>query len=280
MKNLIKNLAILSAIVFAFASCNSDDTPDNKEGTVKVQLTDAVFPFDFVTQANVEVAKVELKTAEGEFITVFKASGSGNSTYNMVELTNGATAEVESTSLEEGTYTEARVSLSGASIHLSDDSNFDANFDGTDAITTVSIDPPLVVESGEDSNVLFDLDLQNSFGFQTGMGTWLDEWINSMAMITGCTFQPVFRVCDLDQTGKIEGTVTVGGTAFKNANVSIEVDGETINTHSEADGSFAFIGIKDGTYTVTAKTENDGTVQVGDITVSGNETATCSLNIN
>ena len=279
MKNGIKNLVILSAIVFAFASCNSDDTPDNKEGTVKVQLTDAVFPFDFVAEANVAVAKVELKTADGEFTTVFEASGNGSATYNMVELTNGETAQIESTSLEEGTYTEAKVTLSDASIHLSNGDDYNANID-VNTETTVIIDPPLVVEVGQDSNVLFDLDLNHSFSFFGLENTpWMD-WINSVTDITGCSFDPHFRVCDLDQTGEIDGTVTVNGTVFENADVSIEVDGETVSTHSEADGTFKFIGVKDGTYTVTATTEASRSVEVGDITVNGNGTVTCALMIN
>jgi len=278
MKNVIKNLVILSAIIFAFASCNSDDSSNNT-GTVKVQLTDAVFPFNFVTEANVAVAKVELKTENGEFTTVFEASENGSATYNMVTLTNGTTAQVESTSLENGTYTEARVTLSDANIHLSNNTNYNANIDANTQ-TTVTINPPLVVEIGQDSNILFDLDLQNSFSFLgNGNLPWMN-WINSITDITGCSFTPHFRVCDLDQTGAIGGAVSVSGANIENADVSIQVDGATVHTHLEADGSFKFIGVRNGTYAVSVETENNGSTTENNIVVSNNATTTCSLVIN
>ena len=107
---------------------------------------------------------------------------------------------------------------------------------------------------------------------------WMN-WINSVTDITGCSFDPQFRVCDLDQTGEIEGTVTVNGTVLGNADVSIEIDGETINTHTESDGTFKFIGVKNGTYTVSVSTENDGSATASDIVVSGNATANCTVEL-
>ena len=77
MKNLVKSLIVISAVIFLFSSCDSDDKPET-ESTVKVVLTDGPFPFDFVTQANVDVAKIELKTQNGEYVTVFEGSGSFN----------------------------------------------------------------------------------------------------------------------------------------------------------------------------------------------------------
>jgi len=272
MKNLVKSILVISAVIFLFSSCNSDDKEE--QTSVKVVLTDGPFPFNFVTKANVEVAKIELKTQNGEYVTVFEGSGS----YNMVELTNGVTADVETTTLEPGTYSKARISFNSANVHLSNGSTFDAQVDGQAEV--ISIEPALVVEEGETSEVLLDLDLGSSFGFKGFGNSTLFGWIFSADMILGCEFHPHFRACDFNQTGKISGSVKVEGDLFEGADVSVEIDGETVHTHSKADGTFKFIGVKDGTYTVSVNTQSSGSGSIEAVTVNGNATTSCSIEIN
>lgn len=272
MTNLFKKLALVALVMGVFISCDKDeDTIPDGQGAVKVKLTDAPFPFSFVTEANVGVAKVELRNATGEYVVVFE----GSSSYNMVGLTNGVTETVATANIEAGTYNQARVTLNAASVHLSDGTEFEMNSDAQGSYT-VTIDPVLVVEEGDTSEVLFDLDINDSFQFQ---GAWIGNWIPNIASILGCNFDADFRVCDLDQTGEIEGTVTVSGTALENAYVSVEVNGEEIATQTEANGSFTFIGIEGGTYTVSVETEANGSMSVGNVQVSGTGTATCTLDL-
>jgi hypothetical protein len=273
MKNLVKSLIVISAMIFLFTSCNSDDNPET-ESSVKVVLTDGPFPFNFATHANVGIAKIELKKENGEYVTVFE----GNESYNMVELTNGVTADVETTPLNPGVYAEARVTFNAANVVLSNGNTFQANV--ANSTHVVSIDPVLVVEEGETSEVLFDLDLDNSFSFTNTVNLPFLGWISSIDAISGCHFQPHLRACNFHQTGEIHGTVNVGGNLFEGADVSIVVDGNVIHTHSEADGTFKFIGIKAGTYTVSTTTQDNGSTQVGEIVVNVNGTATCTVEIN
>ena len=273
---MIQKLIVPLFAILVLVSCEKDDTTiPAGEGKVTVTLTDAPFPFGFVTQANIGVAKVEVKTATGEFVTLFD----GSTSYNMVDLTNGVTAEVKTTNIEAGTYVEARVTLDDASVELANGMKFNLNSAAT-GTTTITIEPALVVEGGSASEVLFDLDIDNSFKFRHSGGGYFSDWISTISSITNCDFDANFRVCDLDRTGKITGKVTVDGNTEENAQVYVSVDGHKIYTHTKADGTFTFIGIAPGTYTVYINTEDGKTAQAGSIVVSEKGTATCTVTVN
>ena len=193
----------------------------------------------------------------------------------MVKLTNGSTKNVVTTNIKKGTYAEARITLNAASVKLSNDTSFDMNADAQGSYT-ISISPALEVEEGEASDILFDLDINDSFEFN---GAWMGDWIPSVASILGCSFDADFRACDLDKTGKIEGTVTVSGETLENAYVYIEVNDQEIATQTEANGSFTFIGVAEGSYTVSVETEENGSTSVTNIQVSGTGTASCTLEL-
>ncbi len=271
MKNLKTILFVLTVSVFAFTftSCKSDDEPETQ---VSVKLTDGPFPFNFATEANVTVQKIELKNESGEYVTIFE----GEAGYNMVALTNGTSADVTSTSLTAGTYTHAKITIKGESVGFNNNSNVDVS--GDVSATTEVIYPPLVIEEGSNSNLLLDLDLSNSFSFSGSFGGVFFDWITDVSGITTCSFTPQLRVVDLDQTGEISGTVTVNGEAVANAEVSINANGGTINTHTEADGTYRFIGIVEGNYTVTVNT-SDNFSGSNTAQVSGTASASCNVTI-
>ncbi len=276
MKKTIKIFMALAMVTILFTSCDDDDDtniPDG-QGKVKVTLTDAPFPFEFVTHANVGVAKVELKTNGGEYVVVYEGSAS----YNMIGLTNGVTAEVGTTNIEAGSYVEARVTLKSASVNLSNGIVYNLDSDAKANSYTVSIEPALIVEEGVSSEVLFDLDVNESFRFNgSGTGIGLFEWITSVDWIKGCNFDPHFRVCDRDQTGEITGMVKASDV--ENAQVYVTVGGERIYTHAKANGSFTFIGVNPGTYTVYAKTKHGDSARSGEVTVTAGGTVNCTVEV-
>jgi len=272
MKNILKKMILMTLVMGVFISCDKEEEAILEgQGAVVVKLTDDPFPFNFVTEANIGVTKVELKNASGDYVVVYE----GSSSYNMVGLTNGTTETVVTTNIEAGTFHEARITLNAASVSLSDGTAYEMNADA-DGSYTINIHPTLVVEEGDTSEVLIDLDINDSFSFQ---GPWLGDWIPNVANIIGCNFDADFRACDLDQTGRIEGSVSVSGTALEGAYVSIEVNGEVIATQTEANGSFTFIGVEEGTYSVSVETESNGSTSVDNIQVNGTGTASCTLNL-
>jgi hypothetical protein len=273
MKKVIKLFILTLFLGVFFVACNSEDNSvnDNK-GTVYVKITDAPFPINFVSQANVGIAKVELKNQNNEYVTVFE----GDVSYNMVNLTNGVTENITINEVETGTYVEARVTLNDASIHLSNGTIYNLTSDAQGSYN-VTINPPLVVEDNEDSSVLLDLDLNNSFDFSTNTIDWITDIIN----ITGCEFNAVFRACDLDQTGKIDGIVKKpDNTIITGALVSIDIDGNTVSTLTDSDGEFTFIGIKEGNYTIHVETQNEEEVDITGVHVTIDNTTSVNATLN
>ena len=280
MKNLLKKLVLLTLLVSVFAiSCKKDGEGDEeKQGDVTVQLTDAPFPFEFVAEANISIAKVELKNSEGNYITVFEASGGTSVTYNLLDYSNGETANVDTNKLDIGTYTHAKITFAGATVKMNgsiyegegEDTIFSDLGASTEGSYEYEILPALVVEEGETSNVLIDIDVNGSFSFSSG-GLPFGDWINFITQITSCSFNPEVRVCDLDHTGVITGEVTVSGEEAENANVTITKDGKILASHTKSDGSYTFIGVSSGTYQVSVTVKDEGTIKK-DVTVTGTET--------
>ena len=275
MKHSIK-LLIAIFVLTGLVSCEKDQISDGN-GRVVVKLTDAPFPHELVTQANIGITKVELKTATGAYVTLFESSEEHGVSYNMVELTNGATTDIEIADIEVGTYVKCRVSIGSASVHFKNSSHIDMTVNAGSSYET-SIEPALIVEGGKISNILFDLDVNHSFNFHESAGLPFGNWIESIENITGCDFEAHFRVCDLDETGQISGTVTVNGVSAENCYVTVVVGNKEIATHTNHNGRYTFIGIVDGTYNVHVKTKNGEASS--SIQVSNNDSATCDITIN
>jgi len=262
VKTSIQFLSMLLIFAGLITSCSDDDDTDisTSEGSVAVELTDDPFPMAQVSAANIGVAKIELKDSEGNYVTVFE----GNSEVNMVNYTNGATAEVTVNAVPEGSYVEAKITLSSASVDLSDGTHFDASV-STSQSYSVQISPTLEVSAEQNESLLLDLDLSDSFEFQFSVvGDLLSE-------ITGLSsFEPDFRAVCLSKTGSVEGTVTdTNGEVVAYAYVEVEYDyngdgdPESVSTIADENGHYAFIGLPEGSYEVKAESENgEGTAEV------------------
>ncbi len=283
MKTSMKFYFVLMLLAGFFASCSEKIDDNDNKGNVNIKLTDAAFPFDFVSQANVGITKIELKNEKGEYLTVFEtSSGTGNS-YNILEYTNGNTVTVKNSTLPVGTYSHSRVTFGEASVIMngsitgSGENSF-FNFSSADQRTIeVACYPVLDIEDSGNSDVLIDIDANNTFQFQSN-GVF-GSWISLITSISGCTYNPTFRVCDLNKTGKISGNVTLNGVNTQNAIVTVNVDNNTLATHTEADGKYAFIGIPSGNYSIKVELE-DGTVSTQSVTISGTNTTNCNFVLN
>jgi len=278
MKNQWFKTAIMA---FMFAIVLTGCKKENENGNVDVQLTDDPFPLSFVSEANISFSKIEIRNEEtGEYYTVFE----GNSTYNVAALNNGATASVSTQSVPQGTYDEIRVTIDGVSIKLTDGRVLDAQISGSIEANS-EIYPALEVGNGGDASLLIDMDLAESFDFDT-QGV-INDIITSVTQILNIAgFDPDIRAAALDGTGTISGTVTdTQGNVYANATVELETgmdldgDGQTdnISTITDATGSFKFLAVPEGTYQVEVEAE-DGTELVSDGQV--NVTAGAEVTVN
>jgi hypothetical protein len=283
MKTLMKMIFILIVLAGVFTSCTDNKKDNDNAGDVSVKLTDATFPFNFVSQANVGITKIEFKNSQGEYFTVFETSATAGHSYNLLDYTNGHTATVENNSLPIGTYTHSRVTFGEASVNMNGSTtgsggNSIFNFNNLSQKTyEVACYPVLDIEDAGNSDVLIDIDANKTFQFQSS--GFFGNWINLITNITGCSCNPAFRVCDLNKTGKITGNVTLKGVNTQNAFVTVVVGNNEIATHSEANGTYTFIGIPEGSYTVKVQLEN-GAISSQSVTVGGTNTAICNFVLN
>jgi len=283
MKASMKMIFILMVLAGFFTSCTDNTEDSDNAGNVSVKLTDAAFPFDFVSKANVGITKIEFKNSDGEYVTVFETNSAAGNSYNLLDFTNGNTATVQNNVLPIGTYSHSRVTFGDASVNMignitGSGENSIFNFNNLSQKTyEVACFPVLDIEETGNSDVLIDIDANKSFQFQNN--GFFGNWINLITNITGCTFNPAFRVCDLNKTGKIVGTVTLKGVNSENAFVTVTVGNNEIATHTEANGTYAFIGIPEGSYTLKVELEN-GTVSTESVTVGGTNTANCNFVLN
>jgi hypothetical protein len=279
----MKMIFILMVLAGFFTACTDNKEDSDNAGNVSVKLTDAAFPFDFVSKANVGITKIEFKNSNGEYITVFESNSTVGNSYNILDFTNGKTATVQNNVLPIGSYSHSRVTFGDASVNMigsitgsGENSIFNFN-DLSQKTYEVACFPVLDIEETGNSDVLIDIDANKSFQFQNS--GFFGNWINLITNISGCTFKPAFRVCDLNKTGKITGSVTLKGVNSANAFITVTVENSEIATHTEANGTYAFIGIPEGSYTLKVELEN-GNVSTQTVTVSGTNTANCNFVLN
>ncbi len=278
MKSNVKTSMKIFMMLLIFGSLMTACKKDEEETKVAVQMTDDPFPMEMVRAAKIGVAKIELKDANGNYFTVFN----GNTEVNMVEYTNGATAEVSVNTVPAGTYTEAKITLSNASVELTDGRHFDANVSAS-LTYNVKINPAVEVAEGETGALLIDMDLSDSFQFQ---GAMMGGWVNDIADITGLrVFNPDFRAVNLAQTGSIEGQVTDDNGnpvayAFVEVKYDYDDDGmpESVSTIADANGHYAIIGLPSGSYDMYCEFQDDD-ADVDNITVTVNHETTVNVTI-
>jgi len=272
-KTIMNTLVGLLLVATLFTACKKDDT----DAKVAVKMTDDPFPIGLVSAANIGVAKIELKNSNGDYVTVFN----GNTEVNMVNYTNGATAEVSVKTVPEGTYTEAKITLSSAEVSLNNGTNYNANVSASHSYS-VQISPAVEVSEGDTEDLLLDLDLSDSFRFQ---GSFMGGWISQITGIQ--SFNPDFRAVCLSHTGSLEGQVTdANGNTIAHAYVTVSYDydgdgmDETVSTIADTNGNFRIIGLPAGQYDVSIETENNGDTEVNNVDISVNHTHNINVTIN
>jgi len=272
MKANLKTISILLLAMVAgvITSCTKDDN-DNGKGTVKILLTDAPFPGDQVAEANITVDKIEIRmTGENASFIVLSEE---ESTFNLLDLRNGITAELAEMELESGVYDEIRLHIVDANVVLKDEvaSAFSLKIpSGTSSGLKIKIKNGLVVSEGSLASVLLDFDVSQSFVVQGNP--------KSPKGITGFIFKPVIRAVVEAESGMIEGHVTAGDNKVAGAVVEI-YQGTTLVTSAITDenGYYAAIGLPAGQYKVKSTVDGYSVFEVADIAVVVNESATVDI---
>ncbi|MEQ8414239.1 MAG: DUF4382 domain-containing protein [Imperialibacter sp.] len=263
-KNILSSF-IAMAIVAGFVGCNNDNDSSGT-GQLVVKMTDAPFPSDLVSEANVTVTKIEARQKSGDSESAFITIMEGEVSANLLDLTNGVTENLADVEIPEGTYDLIRVYVADATVVLSDGTTFDLKVpSGSSSGIKIFVKPGIEVAGGLTAELLLDFDVASSF---VAKGS-----TSSPSGITGFSFKPVIKASNQSFAGRLVGTVTTeveGETeteivAVGGATVSIYA-ADTLNTTAltAEDGTYTVLGLQAGLYDVTveaggfAATTSDG----------------------
>jgi len=259
-------LFLAATIVMIITGCSKD----NENGRLVVKVTDAPFPIELIGSATVTINKVEIrKTGDGisdgnPFLVVW----TGEKTLNLLKLRNGEVEELTDMLVTPGEFDLVRLYVSQANLEIEDGGSFEVKIpSGSQTGIKIFINPGLIIEGGLTAELLLDFDLSNSFVLQGNM--------ESPAGIKGFHFKPVIRAVNNSTAGRLEGTVSESET-IKIAGATVTAkqgDAEGITTTTDAEGYYAILGLKAGTYSVVASKEGYQTVTTNDVKiVAGNKT--------
>lgn len=194
-KNTLSRLPI-AALALALGTglvvaCDSTLGLAEGDGRLTVLMTDAPFPFDLVSEANVTITRVDVVTETG--VEVIMSSEAGE-TFNLLDLQNGVTTALGSTDMEAGSFHQVRLIVSEASILLIDGREFDL-FIPSGAQTGIKVlIPNGSVENGSETQLTLDFDVSESFVVLGNPDT--------PAGINGFIFKPVVRPVGMTVNGE------------------------------------------------------------------------------
>lgn len=289
---------IIALLAIVAVSCTKDNSAD-AVGTLTLKLSDAPMHYDQFMSASVTIDKIEIgnSTDANSFVTVMDTQ----TTYNLLELVNGITKSITSVNIPIGNYDIIRLYISNTEMTLKGGTTFKYNmnqngFSGNGmkmmqgGITLnnnkrsidIKLDQMLNITTNNMSEYLMDMDVANSFNLEgvsfTGSG------VDMMMNMSGFTFSPSMRVVDMANSGTITGNIHDATGSLPNATVSLMHNGTLYtSTHTDAKGNYTFIGIPQGTYTMTA--ELDGYIMnpvgndqsMGSMTMMQNGTLTVNF---
>lgn len=261
----------LFTLVFAMASltlasCDgSGGLPllNGRTAQLNIQLTDTPFPFSDVKSVDIFVVRIDGKApetdnaeAEDESATSgWETLVSPNASFNLLNLTNGKTADLGVANLTPGTYRSFRlvIDTDKSSITLNDDSKPDVKWPAAGKVgIKLLLDAP--VEVSGTSTLLIDFDVGRSFVMRG----------NSISQ-NGLLFKPVIRATSQQSTGSVAGSVraeSATGTGVAGATVEVLKSGTTLDDTNDNNvvrtgmtdgtGAFTLAFLPPGTYVVRA----------------------------
>lgn len=242
IKKLLYNtpiyLVMLLAGLFFITSCGTDSDP--AMGTMEVRMYDA--PIDSADEVNVSVQRVEVnRTGSADGWSVISEP---NTTYNLLDLVNGAYEVLGDTTLETGTYQQIRLVLdeNGHSVVV-DGQTYDMKVPSGNQ-TGIKLNVNAQIEENITYVLLLDFDASRSVR-EAGQNNPSVDYV----------LQPVIKATNQAVTGAIAGSVSPAESqpvvyAIANSDTLASSIADTVN------GNFELIGLEDGSYTVSIDPRN------------------------
>jgi hypothetical protein len=245
---MVHKFILVFSILFFLILFGCEKGVDNSDtGTLSIKLTDAPFPIDMVSEANVTINKIEVRKDQSESEgNPFLVLSEDEFTYNLLDLQNGITADLIEIEVPVGDYNLVRLYVSSANIKLTDETVYNLKVpSGDETGIKIFVEPSIRVVGGLTTELVLDFDVSQSFVVQGDPFT--------PAGINGFIFTPVIRAANVSISGSINGkAVGNNSNVLENANVWIEDNGNTYSSFSDSEGLYILSNIPEGTYTVNA----------------------------
>lgn len=243
-------------------------------GTLRIYVTDAPFPYDYVQSATVEIEEIRVRNASAAedegWVTVY----TGPAMVDLVPLTGGAVLPLVEADLEAGTYDQVRVIVSAGEVTLkpeafaeNDDRVYNTANDrlkfpsAAQSGLKVKIENGIEVVTQLSSDLTLDFDLSKNFVFNGP--------ISHPPGVKGVLFTPVVRATNNSTTGSLQVTVysdglipgTQDGGLLTTASIKVypagSVDtppeGFPVEAGASDAGVAAVMGLEPGTYDVVVE---------------------------
>jgi len=277
---LLSPLIILALLIFS--SCSEDLNKESDTGRLTVQLTDAPFPYDLISEANITIFKIEARLQEGSMEEEDPEEQEGQNSFivlseeerdvNLIELVNGLTETIVDIDVPVGSYDLIRIYIKGVNVVLTDGTKFDLKVpSGEQTGIKVFIDPSILVSGEVSADLLLDFDVSRSF---IPKGSSKD-----VSGIIGFNFKPVIKASNLTTAGTLSGLVSTiedeESIGLEGATVTVFETG-TLNpimtAPTDDNGNYTIMGLIAGSYDVMVELEGYETQTAEEITiVAGNK---------
>lgn len=168
-------------------------------------------------------------------------------TVNLLDLQNGVTAPLASTSLTAGSYSQIRFIVSSGRVVLTDGREFELTVP-SGAQTGIKLSFDFAITGDETTTLLLDMDVSKAFVPIPGGD------VNDASQIQSFLFKPslALRITELESTGTASGAV-VDESDAPLAGVAVTAflgDVEVTTSSTAKDGSYVLSGLEPGTYSV------------------------------
>lgn len=260
MKNYALTMLLLFVALITF-SCSDDENSGDTTGRFVVKLTDAPFPYELVSEANVTIFKIDARNKSmvgdeseaGDAGSPFVVLMEEEVEVNLLDLTNGVTETLVNQDFPAGDYDLIRIYVTGVNVVLTDGTTYDLQVpSGEQTGIKVFVTPGITVQGGLTAELLLDFDVSRSF---IPLGN-----LNSVDGITGFNFKPVIKASNVSTTGTLGGmvTTTIDDTPTPLEGVQISVfAADTLNTSTftDATGAYTIMGLTAGSYDIEVELE-------------------------
>ena len=284
---LVATICLLAAVV-ALPACGggggtgdtgaSDGLIPLSGGTLRISVTDAPFPFDFVQSASVVIREVQVRDRDrDQWEIVF----SGSRTIDLVPLTNGVAELLVEVPIDPGTYDQVRLIVDAGEVvlkpetvvrddHVFNTAGGDLFFpSGAQTGIKVDISNAIVVTTELSGDLMLDFPLDQNFVFNGPM--------THAPGVMRVLFTPVVHAENVSTNGSVVVEVlgdnatpddTSDDVPLENATVRLldALDVQQASGPTDATGR-AQLSVVPGTYTLTVEATSHDPGEITDLVV-------------